>query len=132
MKIDLVIVDDSNIWLSVAERLAMLHPLVENVAKFQDPMDAWVHLQISNANVLMTDMEMPMMDGFSFVTMFGRKLNIISSSTRKEFASQVMKLGCTNFLSKPFSKEAFDLAITDVHQRLSSNKVPKPNVKTYS
>ncbi|PIB29506.1 response regulator [Maribacter sp. 4G9] len=89
MQIHLVIVDDSNIWLNIAERLALLNPLITSVSKFNDPMDAWIYLQTSNANVLMTDIEMPMLDGFSFVTMFGRKLQIISSSTREEFAKHI-------------------------------------------
>lgn len=131
MQIHLVILDDSNIWLNIAERLAQSNPLIASVSKFNDPMDAWIYLQTSHANVLMTVIEMPMLDGFSFVTMFGRKLHIISSSTREEFASYIMKLGCSNFLSKPFSKEAFDTAIADIYQKASTSKHSRKVVRTF-
>ena len=131
MQIHLVIVDDSNIWLNIAEKLARSNPLITSVSTFNDPMDAWIYLQTSKSNVLMTDIEMPMLNGFSFVTMFGRKLHIISSSTREEFAKHIMKLGCSNFLSKPFSKEAFDAAIQEIHQKASSNKAKRQVVKTF-
>ncbi|WP_125221250.1 response regulator [Maribacter algicola] len=130
MQIHLVIVDDSNIWLNIAEKLARSNPFIASVSTYNDPMDAWIYLQTSKSNVLMTDIEMPMLDGFSFVAMFGRKLQIISSSTREEFAKHIMKLGCSNFLSKPFSKDAFDGAIADIYQKASSTR-PKKVVKTF-
>lgn len=131
MKIHLALVDDSNIWLDIAERLASLNPFVASVTKFGDPMDAWVYLQTSKANVLMTDIEMPMLNGFSFVAMFGRKLHIISSSTRDEFAEHVMNLGCSNFLSKPFSKKDFDEAIKKIYEDVSNGNRLKKAIKTF-
>ena len=128
MKVDLVIVDDSKIWLSIAKKLAENHPLVQHVTTFEDSMDAWVYLQTSHANVLMTDIEMPSMNGLSFITMFGRKLPVISSSTKASFAPHAMELGSSNFLPKPFSKKDFDYTIQYVHQNLIRSPHPQKPV----
>lgn len=120
MKLDLVIVDDSNLWLSLAKKLSLLHPLVDNVETFSDSVDAWIYLQMSRPNVVMTDIEMPGMNGLSFLEMFGSKLPFISSSTKQGYALHAKELGCMDFLHKPFSKKDFDRTITQVHGKLTS------------
>jgi len=119
MKFDLVIVDDSTLWLSVAEKLAKLHPSVENIFTFEDAMDAWIFLQVNKATVLMTDIEMPWMNGLSFLSMFSEKLHVISTSTKLSYKSYTKELGSVDFLSKPFSKNDFNNALTNVHTRIS-------------
>ena len=52
----------------------------------------------NQATVLMIDIEMPCMNGLSFLKMFSAKLPIISTSTKKEFSSQAMQLGCVEYL----------------------------------
>nr|WP_299346167.1 response regulator [Allomuricauda sp.] len=118
MKLDLVIVDDSNLWLSLAKKLSLLNPLVGNVETFNDSVDAWIYLQMSRPDVVMTDIEMPGMNGLSFLEMFGSKLPFISSSTKPGYALHAKELGCMDFLHKPFSKKQFDRAIIEVHRKL--------------
>ena len=119
MKLDLIIVDDSVLWLSVAEKLAQVHPNVESVVTFEDALDAWIFLQTNQSSVLMTDIEMPWMNGLSFLSMFSNKLPTISTSTKKEYERHAMELGCVTFLSKPFSKIKFNRALTDIYERIS-------------
>ena len=85
MKLDLIIVDDSVLWLSVAEKLAQVHPNVESVVTFEDALDAWIFLQTNQSSVLMTDIEMPWMNGLSFLSIVNNKLPTISKSTKKEY-----------------------------------------------
>lgn len=122
MKFDLVIVDDSTLWLSVAEKLAKSHPSVDNVYSFEDAMDAWIFLQVNKPTVLMTDIEMPWMNGLSFLSMFSEKLHVISTSTKLSYKSYTKELGSVDFLSKPFSKTEFNDALTKVHKRISFPK----------
>ena len=119
MKLDLVIVDDSPVWLSISKKLAEQHPLVRSVATFDDTLDAWIYIQTHKPNAIFTDVEMPGMDGMSFLYMFARRIPMISSSTQSRFASQSEELGSTGFLSKPFSKKDFDQILTKVHSALS-------------
>jgi two-component system chemotaxis response regulator CheB len=123
MKLNLVIVDDSALWLSIAEKLALAHPNVASVTTFDDSLDAWIFLQTNQSTVLMTDIEMPCMNGFSFLSMFSAKLPVISTSTKKNFADDTTEFGAVSFLSKPFSKKDFNLALTEVHERVHLQKV---------
>ncbi len=118
MKLDLVIVDDSDLWLSLAEKMALKHPLIGRVETFNDSFDAWVYLQLSKPNVVMTDIEMPGMNGLSFLEMFAGKLPFITSSTKNSYAMHAKELGCVDFLCKPFSKKDFNNAITQVAEKL--------------
>ncbi|WP_435625720.1 LytR/AlgR family response regulator transcription factor [Flagellimonas sp.] len=117
MKLDLVIVDDSNLWLSLTKKLAENHPLVGRIETFNDSIDAWVYLQLTRPDLVMTDIEMPGMNGLSFLEMFGDKLPIISSSTKQGYALHAKELGCIDFLQKPFTKKVFNRAITEAHQK---------------
>ncbi|MEM1336304.1 MAG: response regulator [Bacteroidota bacterium] len=121
MKLDLIIVDDSSLWLSLSEKLALQHPLVGRVTTFEDSIDAWVYLQLCRPQVVMTDIEMPGMDGLSFLEMFGKRVPFISSSTRAGYAVLAKELGCADFLGKPFSKSDFDKAIRAVHKEFHHN-----------
>ena len=133
MKLDLVIVDDSRLWLSLAEKLAKLHPLVGRVTTFQDSIDAWIHIQTCKPQVVMTDIEMPGMDGLSFLEMFGGRIPFISSSTKDGYALIARELGSIDFLCKPYSKDYFDMAITSVHHTLchDSSTAFKPLTKQF-
>ena len=129
MKLDLVIVDDSKLWLSLAKRMAQHHPLVGRIETFSDSFDAWVYLQLTRPDLVMTDIEMPGMNGLSFLEMFGDKLPIISSSTKDGYALHAKELGCIDFLQKPFSKELFDKAINQAHQKCCARKRTRRRAK---
>tara|TARA_R110000868_G_scaffold246820_1_gene503391 strand:+ start:1773 stop:2150 length:378 start_codon:yes stop_codon:yes gene_type:complete len=123
MKLELVIVDDSHLWLSLAEKLAKNHPLVHSVLTFEDSYDAWVHIQIAKPQVVMSDIEMPGMNGLSFLEMFADRLPFISSSTKQEFEVVARELGCVDFVAKPFSKSELHHAIDSVYHKIYGKKV---------
>lgn len=123
MKLELVIVDDSHLWLSLAEKLAKTHPLVRSVLTFEDSYDAWVHIQIAKPQVVMSDIEMPGMNGLSFLEMFADRLPFISSSTKQEFEVVARELGCVDFVSKPFTKSELHNAIDLVYHKIYGKKV---------
>ncbi|CAM4280341.1 response regulator [Zobellia nedashkovskayae] len=123
MRLELIIVDDSTLWLSLAEKLAITHPLVRSVLTFEDSYDAWVHIQIAKPQVVMSDIEMPGMNGLSFLEMFGNRMPFISSSTKQDFEAVARELGCVDFISKPFTKSEFHKSIDLVYNKIYGRKV---------
>ncbi|MGS0527968.1 response regulator [Zobellia nedashkovskayae] len=123
MRLELIIVDDSPLWLSLAEKLAKTHPLVRSVLTFEDSYDAWVHIQIAKPQVVMSDIEMPGMNGLSFLEMFGNRMPFISSSTKQDFEEVARELGCVDFISKPFTKSEFHKSIDLVYNKIYGRKV---------
>ncbi|MBT2160529.1 response regulator [Zobellia barbeyronii] len=122
MRLELIIVDDSPLWLSLAEKLAKTHPLVRSVLTFEDSYDAWVHIQIAKPQVVMSDIEMPGMNGLSFLEMFGNRMPFISSSTKQDFEEVARELGCVDFISKPFTKSEFHKSIDLVYNKIYGRK----------
>ncbi|MBQ4915012.1 response regulator [Maribacter sp. MMG018] len=118
MKLDLVIVDDSSLWLSLAENLAKTHPLIGNITSFLDSYDAWVYIQVSKPQVVMSDIEMPGMNGFSFLEMFSNRMSFISSSTKQGFEVVARELGCADFIRKPYTKSQLHRSIDLVRNQL--------------
>ena len=135
MKLELVIVDDSTLWLSLAEKLAKTHPLVGSVTTFDDSYDAWVHIQINKPQFVISDIEMPGMNGLSFLEMFADRLPFISSSTKQEFEDVARELGCVDFITKPFTKSGLHNSIDLVYEKLygKSNKtISRSNNQNYN
>lgn len=123
MKLELVIVDDSHLWLSLAEKLATSHPLVGKITTFEDSYDAWVHIQINKPQFVISDIEMPGMNGLSFLEMFSDRLPFISTSTKQEFEVVAKELGCIDFVAKPFTKSDIHNAIDEVYSYMFGEKV---------
>ncbi|WP_291961863.1 response regulator [Maribacter sp.] len=123
MKLELVIVDDSPLWLSLAEKLAKTHPMVGKVTTFEDSYDAWVHIQINKPQFVISDIEMPGMNGLSFLEMFSNRLPFISTSTKQEFEEVARELGCIDFITKPFSKTDIHHSIDSVYYHMYGKKV---------
>ena len=71
----------------------------------------------------MADIEMPGMNGFSFLEMFGNRMPFISSSTKQEFEVIARELGCVDFISKPFTKSELHNSIDLVYNRIYGRKV---------
>lgn len=118
MKLDLVIVDDSSLWLSLAEKLAKTHPFIGRITSFLDSYDAWVYIQVAKPKAVLTDIEMPGMNGFSFLEMFSNRMSFISSSTKQSFESTARELGCADFITKPYTKSEFHGSIDLVRNQL--------------
>ena len=123
MKLELVIVDDSHLWLSLAEKLATTHPLVGKITTFDDSYDAWVHIQINKPQFVISDIEMPGMNGLSFLEMFSDRLPFISTSTKQEFEVVAKELGCIDFVAKPFTKSDIHNASDEVYSHMFGEKV---------
>lgn len=118
MMLEIVIIDDSAVWLALAEKLSLTHPLVSSVITFEDSYDAWIHIQVAKPQVVITDIEMPGMNGFSFLEMYGNRIQFISSSTKQDFEVIARELGCVDFISKPFSKSDVHKSIDLVYDKI--------------
>ena len=128
MKLNLTIIDDSPLWLSLSSKLASQNPLIDKVTVFDNTLDAWVYLQTDHCDLVMTDIEMPGMNGLSFIEMFGSKVAFISSSTVMGYAIVAKELGCVEFMNKPYKKNDFDAVIDYVWDQINAGrKTEKPH-----
>jgi len=89
-----------------------------DVIEANDGKDALAKLKVERANFVITDWNMPEMDGLTFVTTLRsmdeyKKLPILMVTTRsvKEDIVEAMKAGVNNYIVKPFTPDTLKAKI---------------------
>jgi len=106
-KIRVLIVDDSALIRSMLTEILQSDPQVEVVGAAHDPYDAREKIKKLNPDVLTLDVEMPKMDGVTFLRNLMRlrpmPVIMISSLTDKgaDVTLQALEAGAIDFVSKP-------------------------------
>jgi two-component system, chemotaxis family, protein-glutamate methylesterase/glutaminase len=106
-RIRVLVVDDSALMRQLLTELLTSDPQLEVVGAAGDPYQAWTLLQRLRPDVLTLDVEMPRMDGLSFLEKLMRAqplpVLMVSSLTEKGCATtlRALELGAFDFVSKP-------------------------------
>ncbi|MBI5918112.1 MAG: chemotaxis response regulator protein-glutamate methylesterase [Nitrosomonadales bacterium] len=106
-KIKVLIVDDSALVRSILKEVVNSHTDMEAVAVASNPLQARELIKALNPDVLTLDVEMPQMDGLTFLEKLMRlrpmPVLMISSLTERssEAALRALELGAVDFLPKP-------------------------------
>ena len=105
-KIKVLVVDDSLLIRKILTRLINAQSDMEVIAEAVDPIEARTHL-VKNPDVLTLDVEMPRMDGLTFLQklMKLRPLPVVMVSTLTEKSAAItfkaLELGAFDFVTKP-------------------------------
>ena len=105
--IKVLIVDDSALVRQLLTEIFNSDPEINVVGAAQDPYDAREKIKKLNPDVLTLDVEMPKMDGITFLTNLMRlrpmPVVMISSLTEKgaDVTFEALELGAVDFVSKP-------------------------------
>ena len=106
-RIKVLIVDDSATIRELFSSLLAADPDIEVVAAADDPYDAREKIKRYNPDVLTLDVEMPKMDGLSFLEkiMALRPMPVVMASTLTARGADVtlraLELGAVDYITKP-------------------------------
>ncbi|BCE00852.1 protein-glutamate methylesterase/protein-glutamine glutaminase [Marinicellulosiphila megalodicopiae] len=106
-KIKVLIIDDSALIRSILKEILSADPNIEVVGTANDPMIARDKIKQLNPDVLTLDVEMPKMDGITFLKnlMRLRPMPVVMISTMTQKGSQVtfdaLAIGAVDFVAKP-------------------------------
>jgi len=106
-KIKVLIIDDSALIRSILKEVINSYPDMEAVGAASNPLQARDMIKTYNPDVLTLDVEMPEMDGLTFLEKLMRlrpmPVLMISSLTERgsEAALRALELGAVDFLPKP-------------------------------
>ncbi|HEC18646.1 MAG TPA: chemotaxis response regulator protein-glutamate methylesterase [Gammaproteobacteria bacterium] len=106
-KIKVLIVDDSALVRQMLSEMLNSAPDIEVVGVAHDPLMARQKIKALNPDVLTLDVEMPRMDGLTFLSNLMRlrpmPVVMVSSLTEKgaDITLEAMELGAVDFVSKP-------------------------------
>jgi two-component system chemotaxis response regulator CheB len=140
-KIQVMIVDDSAVVRQTMSSLLSEDPQIEVAATAADPIIAQHKLEKANPDVIILDIEMPRMDGLTFLKqlMHDRPIPIIICSSKTEKGSQnalkAMEYGAVEIIQKPkvgtkqFLEES-KVTITDAVKAAKLSKVKKKTTIT--
>lgn len=114
--VKVIIVDDSAFYRGLLERMLGADPEIEILATASDPMDARTKIKQFDPDVITLDIEMPNMDGISFLERIMRlrpmPVVMVSTLTQKgtDITLRALELGAVDYHPKPqaFSPKAFE------------------------
>lgn len=112
-KIRVLIVDDSAVVRKLASEALAADPDIEVVGTAIDPYMARDKLRELSPDVLTLDLEMPRMDGLTFLRLLMERrpmpVVVMSSLTQRgsEYALEALRLGAIDFLGKPSGSYSF-------------------------
>ena len=112
--IRLMVVDDSAYNRRTIQEVFQNHPEVEIVGKAADGEEALRMATMLRPDVITLDLEMPRMDGFTFLRILMAKqatpVIVVSSYAQKENVFKALELGALDFVAKPTAQISADAA----------------------
>jgi len=106
-----LIIDDEPISRDIIETYCKHLPQLTVVGSYDNALKARNALQTLQVDLLFLDINMPVMDGISFLKTLKYPPQVIFTTAYKEYALDAFDLAATDYLLKPFSLERFIIAV---------------------
>ena len=106
-----LIVDDEPIARQIIETYCKHLPDLKIVASCTTVFEAKTFLQSHAIDILFLDINMPVLDGVSFLKTLRNPPQVIFTTAYKEYAIDAFDLAACDYLLKPFSLERFLIAV---------------------
>ena len=113
MAYSILLVDDSSVAIRIMKKIIKLSGLpMGNIFTAQNGKTAIDILSKNKIDIILTDLNMPVMDGFTFIEtvknipeLSNIPIVIVSTEGRDEYIIKGIKLGASNYIRKPFKPE---------------------------
>jgi two-component system LytT family response regulator len=122
MKLRTLIVDDE---APARERLSNLlagNELVELIGEARDGAEAVQRIEASLPDLVLLDIQMPVLDGFEVLEAVEDPPAIIFVTAYDEYAIRAFEVNALDYLLKPFSQDRLDRAVSRAHQDLVAGR----------
>ena len=135
-KVRVLVVDDSLVVRKVLSHMLDQHDGIEVIGAAEDAQDARAQIKLKNPDVMTLDIEMPGMDGLSFLekvmTLRPMPVVMVSTLTQKgaDASLRAMQLGAFDFFPKPTHNlsEQLELFKDELHNKVLSAALANVNV----
>lgn len=116
-----LIVDDEPIAREIIKAYCSHLPMLHIVASVGNALEAKTILQTQKVDLLFLDINMPVLNGISFLKTLKHPPQVIFTTAYKEYAVDAFDLAACDYLLKPFSLERFIVAVDKVLSPLAPN-----------
>lgn len=127
-KLTCYIIDDEHLAQEILEEYVGKVPFLELKGTFISPIEAASQLEEDNPDLLFLDINMPDLDGLSFIPMLNPKPMIILTTAYDQYALKAFDLEVKDYLLKPFSFERFYKAVLRLYQEQNLKLQPEKKV----
>jgi len=117
-----LIADDEVIAHQILEQYILQTEGLTLVAKCRNAMEAFAKLQQHKVDLIFLDIEMPLVNGITFLKTLPDPPKVIFTTAYAEYALQGYELNVVDYLLKPFSYERFAQAVGKVVVGVSEGK----------
>lgn len=123
-KITCYIIDDEPLAQEILEAYIAKVSFLELKGIFVSPLEAAGSLEKDKPDLLFLDINMPDLDGLSFIPMLNPKPMIILTTAYDQYALKAFELEVKDYLLKPFSFERFYKGVLRLYQEQSLKLQP--------
>jgi len=120
-----MIIDDEPLAIKVISNHLDQMDDFELIQTFDNAVDGLNYLNNHSIDLIFLDINMPVMDGLSFIKSLKIKPLIIITSAYEEFAVETYELDVLDYLVKPISLPRFIKSLNKVHKHLNNIKTPQ-------
>ncbi|RYU90705.1 response regulator transcription factor [Mucilaginibacter terrigena] len=124
-KLTCYIIDDEYLAQEILEEYVMKVPFLELRGTFMSPLEAAVRIKDDKPDLLFLDINMPDLDGLSFIPMLNPKPMIILTTAYDQYALKAFELEVKDYLVKPFPFERFYKSVLRLYQEHSATLQPE-------
>ncbi|HEY0059144.1 MAG TPA: response regulator transcription factor, partial [Flavisolibacter sp.] len=127
-KLTCCIIDDEPLAQEILEAYIAKVPFLELKGTFMSPLEATGSLKENKPDLLFLDINMPDLDGISFIPMLNPKPAIILTTAYDQYALKAFELEVKDYLLKPISFERFYKSVLRVYGEQGATPQPKKEV----
>ena len=106
-----VIIDDSGMQTKVISKLVNNHANLSLEATYENGMVARKGIKGNNVDLILLDIEMPVISGFDFLDAMEKRPQVIIISGKTDYALRAFDYDVTDYLHKPIGLNRFNTAI---------------------
>lgn len=114
MTLRVIIIDDSTLQLLASSKLVRRNRHLNLIGAYTNPLLGLNAVNCKDVDLVLLDVEMPEIDGFSLKRLISNKVEVIMNSTKPDFEFQAYINGAIDFLCKPISASRLDYSVSKV------------------
>lgn len=127
MTLRTLIIDDEPIALEKLKNYVERTPQLSLVAACASVYEAMEHLRDNDADLIITDINMPDLNGLDFVRTLSGKPLVIFTTAYSQYAVEGYKVSAVDYLLKPYGYAEFCEAVAKAEARAKERQATAPN-----
>ncbi|HTA61758.1 MAG TPA: LytTR family DNA-binding domain-containing protein [Bacteroidia bacterium] len=129
MLLKCAIIDDDSLFTQVIEHYLSSIDVIQLMGVYHSPSEALTQINFNEIDFLFLDMEMPGMDGITFLTSLTVVPPIVVVSGKKTYGVDAFEHNALDYLYKPVSNARFLKSVNKIKAHFEKNKTTETSIQ---